>query len=115
MIIMKSEKPLSYVESISDSEITVVCGDKTAEKQVQSIGGKQTFLPPRKWKVHYTSEDQLASLLATLRDVQVAMAGSLSGWPPAAVFEQLRDKGKIAGGFTEIMWSKPDKEVFFER
>lgn len=112
---MKSEKVASYVESISSAEIVVVCRDAAAEEQLKAMGGKQTLFPPRKWKIRYVSEDQLASSLATLRDAQVAMAGSLSGWPPSAVFQQLRERGKLAGKFTEIMWSKPEKEVLSER
>jgi hypothetical protein len=111
---MKTEK-VSFVESILNSEIVVVCRNAAAENQLKAMGGKQRLLPPRKWKIPYKSDDQLASALSSLRDAKIAMAGSLSGWPPSAVFQQLRDSGKISGEFTEIMWSQPEKEVLVER
>jgi hypothetical protein len=111
---MNSQK-VSFVESVSDSDVVVVCRNPATENQLKVMGGKQTLLPPRKWKIPYASEEQLASVLSTLRDAQIAMAGSLEGWPPSAVFQQLRDNGKLAGKFTEIMWSKPEKDVLAER
>ena len=68
-----------------------------------------------KWKLHYSSEEELARYLSNLRDDGFAIAGALAGWPPAAVFEQLRDKGKVAGKFTEIIWSQPGKEITSEK
>jgi hypothetical protein len=115
VITLNAHESISFVESISDSEVSVKCRDDTAAELVKSLGGKRALLASAIWKLHYSSEVELASHLSALRDARIAMAGSLVGWPPAAIFEQLRDNGKLTGKFIEIMWSKPDEEVLSEK
>jgi len=112
---MNTKEDISYVEDISDSEICIVCRDDSSSEKVKSLGGKRRLSSPMNWTLQYTSETELASHLSELRDAQFAMAGSLSGWPPSAIFEQLRDKRVLAGKFSEIMWAGPGKEVLFEK
>lgn len=62
-----------------------------------------------------TTEDELAKILVALRDAGFAMAGGPWGWPPAAVFEDLRSKGKVAGDFTQISWRSPEHPVLMRK
>jgi len=112
---MNANKTTSFVESISDSEIHVVCRSESAVQQVKSLGGRRTLLSSEKWKLRYDSEAVLAAHLSVLRDAEIAMAGALGGWPPAAVFEQLREQGKLSGKFVEIMWKRPGEAVTAEK
>ncbi|MEI7929394.1 MAG: hypothetical protein WCH40_12655 [Verrucomicrobiales bacterium] len=112
---MDTREPISFVDKITATDISVVCRDGFAAKQVKALGGKRSIFKPRTWKIHFNSQAELASVLSALRDARVAMAGALAGWPPAAVFEQLREEGKLSGKFTEIVWSRPGEEVLSEK
>lgn len=106
---------ISFVNNILDSDIEVVCRDKAAKAKVKSAGGGRLLLSPRKWRIHYSSEDQLAKILDSLRNAKIAMAGSPTGWPPSAVFQRLRDEGKVSGDFIEISWSGPGEEMLLDK
>jgi len=51
----------------------------------------------------------VGSLLELLRDRGFAFLGVPHGWPPAAVFEQLRDAGKVSGKYDAISFSAPGR------
>ena len=101
---MKESLSTSYVGNITESEIKMVCSDSLAARAVRSLGGRQAFLFFGGWKLHYSSKGELAAHLAALRDAQFAMAGGPAGWPPAAIFEEMRAQGKLVGKFVEICW-----------
>ena len=112
---MSTNQVVSYVESIIDLEINIICRDEVAAGNVKSLGGKRALLSSRKWKLLCRSKDELAFQLSSLRDARIAMAGASAGWPPSAVFEKLRDEGKVAGEFFEIIWCKPGEELVLEK
>jgi len=93
----RSRPSMSFVASVSDFEVVAFCCCESAEQQVRALGGRRLFPFFSEWKIRYSSEDALASLLSDLRDHGFAMAGGAGGWPPTAVFEQLRDNGKVIG------------------
>jgi len=92
-----------------------VCHGESAIRQIRSLGGRRTLLSSKKWKLRYDSEAALAAHLSALRDAKIAMMGASGGWPPAAVFEQLREHGKLSGKFIEIMWRRPGEPVTAEK
>lgn len=112
---MKKNALVPYVETILDNEIRVVCRDAVASSKVRSLGGRRVILMPGVWALKYSSEDDLAHDLSALRDAGVAMGSAPAGWPPAAVFEDLRQKGKITGKYMEIVWAKKSQEVLSEK
>lgn len=77
---------------------------------MKSLGGKRAPLSRTKLRLRYCSEDELASYLVSLSNAGIAMAGAIAGRPPSAIFQELRDKGKLAGKFVEVVWYGPDQK-----
>jgi hypothetical protein len=55
-------------------------------------------------------EATLSKLLAQLRDLDVLFGGG-SGWPPAEIFDDLRERGLVQGKFIEITWRGPSQWI----
>jgi hypothetical protein len=105
----------SYVGNITESKIEVVCADPLAVRTVRSLGGRQALLFFGGWSLHYSSKRELAAHLAALRDARFAMAGGPAGWPPAAIFEEIRAEGKLVGTFVEICWLGSGETMLTEK
>jgi len=89
---------------------------KGLESIVVGLGGRQDWVEGRPlWILDFDGDQQLASLSARLSSEGVLFAGGLAGWPPAAIFEDLRDKGLLQGSFKEVTWTGPGKWVVRER
>jgi hypothetical protein len=80
---------------------------------IKSVGDDGATLPedlpspegvPPAVSVPFNGKVDLATLLGRLRDHGVALGGDHSGWPPAAVFEDLRDQGLVTGPYMELMF-----------
>lgn len=67
-------------------------------------------LHPQWLEVCYDDDADLAQKLCVLRDAGVAFLGG-AGWPPGAIFEDLRDRGLVDGLYTEVTWMGPDEPV----
>ena len=106
-----------YIKSILAGEIIINCASKNKEKFLKEIGAKNGIFGGQIWCLKYQEKDELelATKLEKLRDVGFCFAGSAVGWPPAAIFAYLREKGYISGKIIEIMWSAPNKEIKRER
>jgi hypothetical protein len=57
----------------------------------------------------------LPSLLTQFRDMGLPFGGETHGWPPAAVFEDLREKGLVSGQYVEIIFGGPSLAKFYAR
>ncbi len=99
---------LNYVEAILDNEIIVFATERGLASRLKHLGGKRRYFIFGPWIIKYSYDLQLADLLSSLRDLGIALAGSSGGWPPSAVFENLRERGHIMGEYTEILWHGPD-------
>ena len=53
------------------------------------------------------TDKTLATLLGQLRDLNLPFVMAPSGWPPAAIFEDLCDKGLLEGPFQTVTWHGP--------
>jgi len=51
--------------------------------------------------------EAIGQLLEQLRDQGFAFLDVPNGWPPAAVFSQLRETGKVSGQYTTISFRGP--------
>ena len=71
------------------------------------LGGWNPLLFIGEWSFRTTDQRELGRLLGRLRDAGVAMAHGPSGWPPSAIFEDLREKGYVSGPYTGITWRDP--------
>ena len=94
----------SYVEWVHKEHITIVLRDRKLKEKVISLGGRRQFLSLLRWNIGFASTEELGNLFSSLRDSDVCFAGGPAGWPPAAIFKDLRKKGLVAGCFNEIIW-----------
>jgi hypothetical protein len=61
--------------------------------------------------ISYDSKQALVTALSQLQQLQLPFADAPSGWPPAAVFAQLREEGLVHGIITAVSWSSPGQPV----
>ena len=93
----------------------VICRDRSLNSQLKALGGNRGFLKRNRWQFRYSDESNLASIVSALRDLGFAFMGGPAGWPPAAVFEDLREKNLLRGSYLKIVWVGPNKTVNSER
>ena len=97
-----------HVAIVSGKLVSVRCADSGATRAaLPSVTGCRTgsgFL-----EISFESDQELASIFASLRDAGVAFVHVPHGWPPAAEFERLREKGLLSGSYTSITWTDPDR------
>ncbi len=109
----KPGNPFSFVESVLALEIVVVCEGAEAENQAAALGGKREFFG-RRWRIACRERKTLAKALAGLRAAGFYFADQPHGWPPAAVFDQLREEGLVEGRVKRVTWRGPDEPVLSE-
>lgn len=97
---------VSYVSQVQDGEVHLVDNGDLDEVKVRELGGRRRRLRSDQWVVPAPDEEALARVLGGLRDAGVPMSGG-QGWPPAAVFLQLREAGLLSGPFQEVVWLSP--------
>jgi|ERR1017187_3394213 hypothetical protein len=100
-----------YVKQIDERSVQVVALTPGNIKAIGGLGGVAGSTSADTWRIDYDTEDQLANLLQALRDAGLAFAGGSAGWPPAAVAEMLRDKGKLHGVIREAIWLGPNQQI----
>jgi hypothetical protein len=108
-----SEAPaIDHVTWIYDDRIEVICESPAGTASFRGLGGTFHQFSGARGFLSYVDEGELARRLAALRDEGFAMAGADSGWPPSAVFEHLRETGKLTGKYIEVVWRSPsEREV----
>lgn len=99
-----------YVKQIGERSVQIIARAAASIGAIQAMGGMSSSGADT-WRIDYDTEEQLAKILQGLRDADVAFAGGSSGWPPAAVAELLREKGKFHGVIKEVSWLGPGQEV----
>lgn len=55
------------------------------------------------------------ALLQLLRDHGIAFGGATSGWSPAEIFADLRQRGLVQGDFEEISFAGPGRSIVRRR
>ena len=111
----RGERPPSYVSKIlvGDNEVTMEAGPDVDQASLKALGGRRSLLNRRTWTFPARDDAGLGELLHALRDLGVAFAWEPSGWPPAAVFAHLRERGIVQGKVTAVTWRAPgDFQVF---
>jgi hypothetical protein len=95
----------AYVADIQTNEIVIREVGDSCEDLVATLGARRT--DGSTLRLSYSDRTDLARLLTRLRDLGVAMGGGQHGWPPAAVFSDLRSNGLVAGPYDELIFSGP--------
>ncbi|MFM9425462.1 hypothetical protein RCH10_001898 [Variovorax sp. GrIS 2.14] len=62
--------------------------------------------------VPYASRAELSVVLTALQRLGFLFADEPAGWPPAAVFQQLRDEAFVSGSVQTVTWTGPNEHVF---
>lgn len=105
---MKRTITHNFVEWIGGEKVRVSLVDGSGADTVSKLGGKFPLFSRAKAELPYRTEAKLHQILQKLRDDGFAFVGGPAGWPPAEVFEDLREKGKVSGDFLEIVWFDPE-------
>ncbi len=103
-----------YIQQVQERSVQLIARTHDTIQIARDLGGVSSSTTADAWRIGYDTEDQLASLLQALRDAGIAFAGG-AGWPPAAVAEMLRDKGKLHGVIREATWLGPNQQVIEDR
>lgn len=112
----RGERPPTHVSLIlvGDNEVRVEAGSDVDPKALRALGGRRSLLSRATWTFPARDEQALGTLLHALRDLGVAFAWQPSGWPPAAVFAHLRERGMVHGPIRAITWRAPGEFQVFE-
>lgn len=72
-------------------------------ERINVIDGRFLRKPQKQdeWIFSFADDVELARLFAAFRDCGFSFLGGSHGWPPAAVFEDLRTKGMLSGPYQE--------------
>jgi hypothetical protein len=97
---------MNYVSAVLDQHVHVVC--EVAMRQTLLTRGNaiQDGI-----SLSFKNSQELSKILSLLQSLQIPFADASAGWPPAAVFAQLRDQGLVQGAITTIVWVAPDTPV----
>ncbi len=106
-------KDLHLASSLPPDCITLILGDRITVKNA-SLGlipfprsldpDREPQTPGGTWVLTARDEAAVAHVLEQLRDGGAVFVGGDAGWPPAAIFHDLRDRGLAAGSFNEVVW-----------
>ena len=102
--------PHNYVSLVLEDAIRVNHVTPEVALQLEAIGAqKETICDETVWVIRVSNEQKIGKIMGQLRDMGVLFAGGPAGWPPAEVFDELREKGLVKGEFKEIVWLGPDR------
>lgn len=106
-------KEPSHVAEVLGAEVLVRVRDAAARSLVRDLGGRRRLSSPRTWTINYRGDEELASILVSLRDGDLPF-GSGRQWPPCEVFEDLRERGLTSGKYKKVFWHGPDQYEILE-
>lgn len=102
---------MDHVSAVMGQSVRVECGQPNLRKALLEAGalesGGMVELP-------YASEAELGKVLSFLQQLNVPFADEPAGWPPAAVFAHLREKGLVRGQISSLTWSGPGQAILRE-
>ncbi|MCL1089993.1 hypothetical protein L2744_10340 [Shewanella profunda] len=98
---------LDFVSFIPVSQVSVYAQIPTLREYLLNIGGFPS--QGSEIAVNYSCEQELATIISTLQKLDIPFSDQLAGWPPATVFDDLKDKGMVSGNIKRISWLNPKK------
>lgn len=99
---------MDYVEAVLTNSVRIYCAPGPLLTELLALGATSSS---RGADIPFNSKQGLATVLGQLQKLQFPFADALAGWPPAAVFAELRDEGLVHGSITAVSWSSPDKPI----
>ncbi len=103
---------MDYVSGVGNHVIRVISTSASLRQKLREINTERDLLAGlfyggrilSNWKIRFDDDEDLGRLFVVLRDLGFCFLGQPHGWPPAAIFEELRSRGLIDGSFKEISW-----------
>lgn len=99
---------MDYVCYLSNDSVRVRCTSGLLLAELAALGATAVS---RGIDIPFGSRQELATILTRLQQLQLPFADEMAGWPPAAVFAQLRDEGLVHGSIVAVSWSAPHQPV----
>lgn len=99
---------MDYVAAVLADAVRVRCASGPLAARVLARGATAC---DRGVEFAFDSRPALAAVLEQLQRLQLPFADAPAGWPPAAVFAQLRDEGLVHGRIIAVSWNAPDQPV----
>jgi hypothetical protein len=65
-------------------------------------------------RFEHADRESMARTLSWLQSAAVPFLDEPAGWPPAAVFDLLREEGLVTGPIRRVSWLGPDDPVITE-
>jgi hypothetical protein len=102
--------PDNYVSLILNEKVRAENVSLEMTDELRSLGSyEETISGNPCWVIPASGDAEMGKLLAKLRDLGFLFVDETGGWPPAAVFRDLRDRGYIDGEFQAVTWQCPGK------
>jgi hypothetical protein len=115
---------INYVDSSSPQNlVTLILKNIRLENvstnnidRIKGIGAYEGKVSDKTvWILDYVDEHELAKKLHELNILGFLFVGEPAGWPPAAIFDHLREKKLLDDNFKEVTWRGPGDWVVIER
>ncbi|MCC8472712.1 hypothetical protein LN458_01700 [Xanthomonas arboricola] len=97
---------MNHVSAVLDQHVHVICDSALRQRLLMRGSSMQDRI-----SLSFKGSEELAEILSLLQSLQIPFADAPAGWPPAAVFAQLRDQGLVQGTITTVVWVAPDMPV----
>ncbi|MBB5859260.1 hypothetical protein [Xanthomonas arboricola] len=97
---------MNHVSAVLDQHVHVICDSALRQTLLMRGSSMQDRI-----SLSFKGSEELDEILSLLQSLQIPFADTPAGWPPAAVFAQLRDQGLVQGTITTVVWVAPDMPV----
>lgn len=112
----QAAQPDNYIDLILGTKVRVVNITPAVAQVLATLGGHRTQVDGRTaWEITAADEAALAAVLEQLRDLGALFLSEPAGWPPAAIFAELRSRGLVHGSYQEVAWRGPGQWFVFTR
>jgi hypothetical protein len=112
----QAAQPDNYIDLILGTKVRVMNVQPPVAQTLAGLGGATTQVDGRPaWEIKAADDAALAALLQQLRDLGVLFVNEPAGWPPAAIFADLRARGLVQGQYQEITWRGPGQWSIYSR
>lgn len=111
---MNPSHPNNYINLILNSKIYIRNVTDNKREILESLGG---IIDENEniWVIAFEGEKHLAKILSVLAESELLFVGGVSGWPPAEIFADLRDKNLVVGNFQEVTWLRKGEWIVKDR
>lgn len=99
---------MNYVSAVTSESVRIV----TSGTMSPDIEALATHIDSGEAHLPFSSKVELAEVLTVLQRAQFFFADELAGWPPAAVFQQLREESLVSGVVLTVSWRSQNAPVF---